>query len=80
MEKQENQIELDDRMTDECKGYVEKMLKTLKPIDSIKLDINLIRKSKEFMSGEEIKRVNFDQLDITEFTVKNTKDNFDIQV
>ena len=60
--------------------YVGNFLKTVKPIDSIKLDINLLRKSKDLLSNEGIKLVNFDQLDITEFTVKNSKDNIDIQV
>ena len=80
MEKHESISELDVRMTDECKAYVGNFLKTIKPIDSIKLDIKTLRKSKVLLSNEALKLVNFDKLDITEFTVRNTKDNIDIQV
>ena len=80
MENLENEIELDSLMTDECRIYVEKVFKTLKPIDSIKIDINFLRKSKDLLSDEALKIVNFDQLDITEFMVKNTIDTVDIQV
>ena len=76
----ESEIELDSRMTDECRIYVEKVFKTLKPTDSIKIDINFLRKSKDLLSDEAIKIVNFDQLDITEFIVKSNKDTVDIQV
>lgn len=80
MENLENEIELDSLMTDECRIYVLQVFKTLKPIDSIKIDINFLRKSKDLLSDEALKIVNFDQLDITEFMVKNTIDTVDIQV
>ena len=76
----QNNMELDDRMTDECKLFVQNTLSKLRPNDSIKIDIKLLRQLKNTVCDELNKSVDFDQLVITKFSIKNSKDDFDIQV
>lgn len=73
-------IELDDRMTEESRNLVQAILKVMKPADSIKVDITLNRKNREANSIKNNAHLKFDDLEITEFTVKNTQDGYDIPV
>lgn len=73
-------FELDDRMTEESKNQVTRILSIMKPAHAVNLDVNLNRK----MRNENATKVNgsltFNTLDITEFVVKNSEDDYEVLV
>ena len=80
MTQQENDIELDDRMSEECKTFILNSFKKLRPNDSLKFDLKILRHLKDSFCSELNKSVNFDQLNITEFVLTNPIDKVEIQV
>lgn len=74
------EVELDDRMTDETRNYVINFFKISKPTDLLKADLRLIRKIKDDASLALSQIHKFDDLNISEITVKNKYDNHEILV
>ena len=73
-------FELDDHMTEEARNFVIGALKVMRPGDAIHLDVNLSRKAREDNAIKSNESLKFENLTLTEFTVKNPEDNFDVPV
>lgn len=73
-------FDLDDRMTEESKIQVTRLLSIMKPAQAVHLDVNLNRQ----MRNENANKINgnliFNNLDITEIVVKNSEDDYEILV
>ena len=68
--------EMDSRMTPESRNLVSAILQSMKPGDSINLDINLNGVMREANATRINQGLKFPNLIITEFTVTNPNDNF----
>lgn len=73
-------IELDDRMTDECKKFVTALLKMSKPSDILKIDLKLARRLKDEQALKLNQFFDFDELKIEDFKVVNENDAYEITV
>jgi acetyl esterase len=73
-QQQEQTFELDDRMSDETKVFVQNALRALKPSLMPKIDVNLIRKSRLENALKMNSLLNF-EVETRDFNITNTIDN-----
>ena len=72
--------ELDSRMTNETKVFVENSLRIVRPNAVPKLDINMGREARETAANKILESVKFENLQVRKFTVRNKNDNYEIPV
>ena len=72
--------ETDTRMTNETKVFVTNSLKVSRPNMIPKMDINFNRQAREINANKILESLNFDNLEIRKFTIKNKTDQYDIPV
>lgn len=74
-------IDLDDRMTQETKDFVRQWLSQTRPSDLIQLPVDVIRNSRDQEEKELIRSLKFDNLDSPEeIFIKNPNDGYEIPV
>ena len=80
MQPEQNEPELDDRMSDETKKFVKNFLAQTKPTDVIKLDPQVATKLKEDQAEKLFFYFKMDHLDIEEMHVKSLTDDYQIPI
>ena len=73
-------VDLDDRMTDESKAFVTNALKSMRPADSIKMDVNVSRQYRIANAMRINASLTFEDVTVNEFTVNNIEDNHEIAI
>jgi acetyl esterase len=74
----ENGLELDERMTNECRSYVTTLLQQAKPSFILEMDLNVARKIRDDQALKMNEFFDFTELKIDEFHVKNETDNYQV--
>jgi hypothetical protein len=73
-------FDLDERMTDETRFMVINSLKVMRPSQLINIDINMSRQFRVQNAQKANESLSFNGINVTEFTVKNKDDNYEILV
>ena len=71
---------LDDRMTDETKAFVTNVLKSMKPADSVHVDVNLSRKFRIANALRVNGSLTFDDVIVQNLKVTNQEDAYEIPI
>lgn len=76
----EEEIPMDVRMRPETKNFMQMLLKITKPGDIPKMDINLIRQTRDKNAAKVIESLDMTNLDVNEIFIPNPNDNHSIPV
>ena len=73
-------FDLDDRMTEETKCFITDLLSKMRPVESLGLNLNLLRELRIQNELKANESLNFDNIKESHFNVKNKDDNYEIAV